>query len=292
MDRMSPEGYRDESPASAYEASKACIEHIRKIDPHYDLITPVITPRFAPSCTREVLAELGRLHHESGCPAQTHVSENLAECAMVAELFPESNSYTHVYDQASLLTSRMILAHAVHLTEAEKRLIKARDTKLSHCPASNTSLTSGRAKVRKLLDEGITVGLGTDVSGGYTSSILAEAREAIMVSRHVAMDDGDEAKLTLAEVLYLATRGGAKCVGMEDRIGGFEVGKEWDAQMVMLDPVGDTIGLDPKAGVVDFFGGETWSDKLEKWVFCGDDRNTHAVWVKGRLVHSRETFKP
>ena len=292
MDRLSPEDYRDEGPEAAIEASKACIEHVRHVDPEYDLLTPVVTPRFAPSCSLETLRALGKLHHEAGVPAQTHISENRSECALVAELFPESKSYTHVYDSASLLTSKMILAHAVHLSEEERQLIKARDAKISHCPASNTSLTSGRAKVRQLLKEGITVGLGTDVSGGYTPSILAEAREAVMVSRHVAMDEGDEAKLSVTEALYLATRGGAKVVGLEDRIGGFEIGRDWDAQMVMLDPVGETIGLDPRAGLVDIFGGESWEDKVEKWVYCGDDRNTMAVWVKGRMVHSREGFKP
>ena len=160
----------------------------------------------------------------------------------------------------------MILAHAVHLSSEERALIKARNAKISHCPASNTALTSGAAKVRQMLDEGLTIGLGTDVSGGYTSSLLAEAREAIFVSRHVAMHDGDEAKLSVEEALYLATRGGAKVVGLEDRIGGFEVGKDWDAQMVSLAGVGDSLNLDQKAGPVEIFGPETWDDKVAKWV--------------------------
>lgn len=292
MDRLSPEDYRDEGTEDAVRASKDCIEHVRRIDPGFELVSPIITPRFAPSCSHETLRALGRLHHEAGVPAQTHISENKDEIQLVRKLFPESRSYAHVYDSASLLTSRMILAHAIHLSEEERALVKARDAKISHCPASNTALTSGRAPVRRLLEEGLTVGLGTDVSGGYTSSILAEAREAVMVSRHVAMHEGDSAKLSVAEALFLATRGGAKVVGLEDRIGGFEVGMDWDAQMVMMDPVGETIGLDPKAGLVDVFGGESWEDKVEKWVYCGDDRNTHAVWVKGRLVHNREGFKP
>jgi guanine deaminase len=143
-----------------------------------------------------------------------------------------------------------------------------------------------------MLNEGLTLGLGTDVSGGYTPSILAEAREAVFVSRHVAMAEGDEAKLSVEEVLYLATRGGAKVVSLEDRIGGFEVGKDWDAQMIGLAGVGDTIGLDQKAGLVEVFGPESWEEKVAKWVYTGDDRNSVAVWVKGRLVHCRETFKP
>ncbi|KAK5128296.1 hypothetical protein LTR85_002963 [Meristemomyces frigidus] len=292
MDRLSPDYYRDESVESAITATRQCIDHIKKIDPKFDLVTPIITPRFAPSCTDETLKALGDLHHETGIPCQTHVSENKAECQLVKEMFPQSQSYTHVYDEAGLLTQKTILAHAVHLTKDERALIKQRKAKVSHCPASNTALTSGTAKVRTMLDEGLTVGLGTDVSGGYTSSLLAEAREAIFVSRHVAMTDGDDAKLSVEEALYLATRGGAKVVGLENRIGGFEVGKDWDAQMVTLGGVGDTVGLNQEAGLVEIFGGETWDDKVAKWVYTGDDRNTTAVWVKGKLVHQRPGFKP
>ncbi|KAK5132184.1 hypothetical protein LTR08_009307 [Meristemomyces frigidus] len=291
MDRMSPDYYRDESVEVAVDASRQCIDHVMKIDPAFDLITPVITPRFAPSCTAEVMAALGKLHQETGVPCQTHISENKAECALVKELFPQSASYTHVYDEAGLLTAKTILAHAVHLGVDERALIKARDAKISHCPASNTALTSGAARVKTMLSEGLTVGLGTDVSGGYTCSILAEAREAIFVSRHVAMTDGDEAKLTVEEALYLATRGGARVVGLEDRIGGFEVGKDWDAQMVTLSSVEDAGVIDQHAGPVEIFGGESWEDKVAKWVYTGDDRNTTAVWVNGRLVHSREGLK-
>ncbi|KAK5169455.1 uncharacterized protein LTR77_005431 [Saxophila tyrrhenica] len=292
MHEMSPEYYRDESVETALRDSKACIEHVRKIDPEFDLVTPIITPRFALSCNTESLAALGKLHRELDLPAQTHISENPRECDLVRDLFPESKSYADVYESAGLLTPKMILAHAIHLTEEETALIRARDAKISHCPASNTALTSGRAKVRKMLNAGLNLGLGTDVSGGYTSSILAEAREAVFVSRHVAMDEGDEAKLSVEEALYLATRGGAKVVGLEDRIGGFEVGKMWDAQMIGLEAVGpETTELDQSAGPVEVFGKETWDDLVAKWVYTGDDRSTTAVWVGGRLVHAKEGFR-
>lgn len=292
MDRMSPDYYQDESVESAIRDTQACIDHVKKIDPEYDLISPVITPRFACSCTDDCLAELGKLLHETGLPCQTHISENKAEIQLVKELFPDVESYTDVYDQASLLTSKTILAHAVHLSKEERALVKKRDAKISHCPASNTALTSGTAKVRTMLDEGLTVGLGTDVSGGYTSSMLSEAREAVFVSRHVAMTEGDEAKLSVEEALYLATRGGAKVVGLEDRIGGFEVGMDWDAQMINLASAKDIEALDQSEGLVEIFGNESWDDKVAKWLYTGDDRNTTAVWVKGKLVHSREGYKP
>ncbi|KAK5108932.1 hypothetical protein LTR62_007647 [Meristemomyces frigidus] len=305
MDRLSPSYYQDESVETAVRDSQACIDHVRRIDPHFTLISPIITPRFAPSCTDESLAAMGKLHQTTGIPVQTHISENKAEVALVRDLFPTSTSYTHVYDRAGLLTPKTILAHAVHLTKEERTLIKTREAKISHCPASNTALTSGAAPVRMMLDEGLTVGLGTDVSGGYTTSMLAECREAIFVSRHVAMTDGheggEEAKLSVAEVLFLATRGGARVVGLEGRIGGFEVGMEWDAQMIDLgatvgsgegdDEGEDEEGLGLKRGLVEIFGTEGWEERVAKWVYTGDDRNTAAVWVRGKLVHAQMSFQ-
>lgn len=305
MDRLSPEYYRDESIESAVRDSRACIDYARSIDEEGDMVRPIVTPRFAPSCTQPCLAALGKLAEETNAYIQTHVSENTSEIALVKEWFPESESYTHVYEDASLLTPRTILAHAIHLSAKERKLIKERGSKISHCPASNTALTSGCCPVRELLNEGITIGLGTDVSGGFSPSILEEARHAIWTSRFVAMSApsapaetiNNAAKLSTAEALYLATRGGAAVLGLEDKVGGFDVGKEFDAQMIRLGSVpedGDkegTFGEDGAGGPVDVFGFETPEEKVEKWVYSGDDRNCVAVWVKGRLVHKTVRYK-
>lgn len=290
---LSPDFYRDESAAVSLQRTKDCIAHIQSFDPKYSLITPIITPRFAPSCSVESMMNLGKLHAETGVPVQTHISENHAECELVKEMFPDYKSYADVYHSTGLLTNKTILAHAIHLTPEERVLIKETDAKISHCPGSNTALTSGTAKIRDLLNDGLSIGLGTDVSGGCTPSILNQAREAVYVSRHVAMAPGQvEAKLSVAEALYLATRGGAKVVGLEKSIGGFEVGMDWDAQLVRFGQVGDTEGLGSETdGLVEIFGNESWEDKVAKWLYTGDDRNTHAVWVKGRLVHHREGWK-
>jgi len=234
---------------------------------------------------------LGDLQKETGLPIQTHISENKNEIKLVNELFPEYESYTHVYDGHGLLTPKTILAHAVHLSEVEVDLIKARQGKISHCPCSNSSITSGTAKVRMLLNKGVDVGLGTDVSGGYSPSILEAVRQASLVSRHVAMEGNDEAKLSVEEVLYLGTRGGAKVVGLEHRIGGFGVGMDWDVQLIGLGQVPVDVDADVEEeseSPVDIFGWEDWDERIAKWVFNGDDRNTLAVWVKGRLVHERK----
>lgn len=223
------------------------------------------------------------------------------------ELFPESDSYAHVYDTYNLLTKRTILAHAVHLSKSERELIRSRDAKISHCPASNSALGSGIAPVRAFLNEGITVGLGTDVSGGYSASILEAARQACLVSRLLGHTsdfegciEGDE-KLSVEESLYLATRGGAAVIDMGGELGGFEEGMIFDAQLICLGGVGgsgeglldDLSGYELKvkggpAGNVDIFGNESWEEKIQKWVWSGDDRNVKGVWVGGRLVHERD----
>lgn len=165
-------------------------------------------------------------------------------------------------------------------------LIVERKSKISHCPASNSAITSGTAKVRWLLEKGVDVGLGTDMSGGYSPSILEAVRQAALVSRHVAMDGEDESKLSIEEVLYLSTRGGAKVVGLEGKVGGFGVGMEWDSQLIGFGEEEDGF----MSGPVDMFGWETWEERIAKWVYNGDDRNTLAVWVKGRLVHERKAW--
>ena len=126
------------------------------------------------------------------------------------------------------------------------------------------------------------------MSGGYSPSILESARQASLVSRHVAaaFPEGpakEASKLTVEEALFLGTLGGAKVVGLEDKIGRFEVGMDFDAQFVELATAGG--GLRPGTNGVELFGGETWEEKIAKWVFCGDDRNTRVVWVKGRPVY-------
>jgi guanine deaminase len=285
---LSPEWYRDGSAEEGLARARESVEYIERVDAGRGLVRPVITPRFAPSCSREMLEGLGRLAAETGLPVQTHISENVGEIQMVKEMFEGvgDGSYAGVYDAFGLLTERTILAHGVHLREGEVKLIKERGSKVSHCPCSNSSITSGEARVRWLMDRGITCGLGTDMSGGYSPSVLEAARQALLVSRHVAMKGDDAAKLSVEEVLYLATRGGAAVVGLEGKVGGFEVGMHWDAQLIVLGTVDDQGEGDD--GNVDVFGWESWEEKVAKWLFNGDDRNTSKVWVKGRLVHERK----
>jgi guanine deaminase len=290
-----PDYYRDESTEESLANARASIAHCRSIDPTGDRVAPIITPRFAPSCQASTLSALGDLARDQDVRVQTHISENVDEVSLVAALFPDRTSYTDVYDHAGLLTSRTILAHAVHLSDAEIAIIATRKAKVSHCPASNSALGSGFCAVRKLLDRGVDVGLGTDVSGGYHPSILDSVRHACLVSRHVGFVHGGDStyNIGVAEGLHLATVGGARVVDMAGRLGAFEQGMLWDAQEIDLGP---SLALEHQAeladdgplggrGGVDVFGWESWDDRVAKWVWGGDDRNVRRVWVGGRLVH-------
>ncbi|EHA27613.1 hypothetical protein CBS76997_7186 [Aspergillus niger] len=310
MDRpeQCPDDLRDESPDIAIDKTQASIDHIHTIDPEGALIQPIVTPRFAPSCTPRSLGKLSKLAASYSPPLhiQTHLAENLDELDLVKKLYPESRDYTSVYNYFKLLTPRTILAHCVHLSDDERTMIAENDAKLSHCPASNSALGSGICEVRKAIDSGITVGLGTDVSGGYSPSILETVRQACLVSRllpHMSRaqpeeregtpDDNDDKVprevLSIEEALYLATRGGAAVVDMADQIGGFDQGMVWDAQMVKLgkfNPAGrwgKTGGVESAVDVFD--EGQSWKEKVHKWVWNGDSRNVRMVWVGGRLVH-------
>lgn len=309
-----PSYYVDQSADEGFNATKATIDYIQTLDPNGTLINPIVTPRFAPSCTNYSLSGLGKLAASYNPPLhiQTHISETNDEIALVHQLFPDAASYADVYDKAHLLTERTILAHGVHLTADERALIRKRGSKVAHCPSSNSALGSGLAPVRMLLDDGLTVGLGTDVSGGYSASVLEAARQAFVVSRLLNYStefhemggnstDGHE-KLSVDEILYLATRGGAAVVDMADDIGGFDKGMIWDAQLVELGAVKNSsispLDASPAAkladsdtgtvGNVDLFGNETWQEQTQKWMWGGDDRNVKNVWVQGNLVHTRK----
>ena len=245
---------------------------------------PVICPRFVPTCTPELMKGLGKLSNRNGGLLITsHVSENKGEIAWVRELHPELPTYTSCYDDPGLLTPRTILAHGVYLDKEERALLRSRKSTVSHCPVSNCMLRSGMLNVRRMLEEGNSVALGTDVSGGAPASMLTAVREALKVSNMVSLTDkrpeGEEggmyAPLTAHEAFHLATAAGARSLCVEGLTGDFTVGSVFDA--VVINPEAD-------GSPFDIYDGE-WSDiAFEKWLILGDDRNTDSVYVNGKKV--------
>lgn len=296
MERFCPEYLQSASTESELEF----IENLRSLDTTERFVQAIITPRFAPSCTALTLAHLGELAKTQRLPVQTHVSENVDEISWVASLFPDAASYCDVYDQAGLLKDDTVLAHAIHLTDAEIELVRQRGCGISHCPESNAALASGIAPIKKYLRLGVKVGLGTDVSAGSTVSVLKNARLALLVSRllyervvsnrsEVDVEANvDEHALSVDDVLSMATLGGAQVLNMQHLVGNFELGKHFDAQIVDVLSEGSLIDLfeypvhETTEKFVRFL--------LNKWVYVGDDRNTVCVFVNGKIVYSSGCF--
>jgi guanine deaminase len=279
MDTNSPEWYCESSAEQSIKDTENFSEYV--LNKNNELVIPIITPRFAPSCTSDLLHGLSKLAIRLDLPIQTHLAENKEEIKWAKQLFPDCSTYTDIYFKHGLLNDKTILAHCVYLDDDELSMIKKCRSGISHCPNSNISLQSGLMCVRDLLNRNINVSLGTDVAGGYSSSILDAIRNCISVSKIYSFAVKKEfAALTVAEAFYLATMGGAKVLNLTDKIGNFEVGKDFDALIVDFS-TGNTF---------DYFDNHlseiSLEEIFEKFIYLGDDRNILDVFVKGKLVYT------
>ena len=222
MDRNSPEYLTEHSAKESLENTRAWLSEIPK---EWKNCKPILTPRFTPTCSNELMEGLGKLAKEYQLPVQSHLSENQGEIAWVKELCPTAKHYGDSYDRYGLLENS-IMAHCVYSEGEELSALKERGTMICHCPQSNTNLCSGVAPIRHFLEENVKVGLGTDVAGGANLSMLRAITDAISVSklRFRSMDQS-LAPLTLEEAFYLATLSGGSFFG---KVGSFLPGYEAD----------------------------------------------------------------
>lgn len=284
MDRNGPAHYVEESSAASLAATESFINYCKEKNAANGaaLVSPTITPRFAITCTDELLTGLGALASKHNCHVQTHLNENKGEIAFTAELFPGKN-YTQVYKETGLVTRKSVFAHCVHMPDHELAIIKEAGAGIAHCPTSNASMFSGLMQVRKALDAGVFVGLGTDVSGGYSPSILSTIRDALATASAVrttstfaSTEEQERAGLSWQEAFFLATLGGAQALALDTTIGNFIPGKAFDALVVNVNATSSRI---------DTFGVETPTNLVEKFIYIGDDRNIEHVFVQGKRVH-------
>lgn len=265
-DRNVPEAVRD-TAESGYEASKALIGrwHGR------GRLAYAVTPRFAPASTERQLELCGQLLDEHpGVFLQSHVAENEDEIAWAAELFPWSRSYLDVYDHYGLLRERAVYAHCIHLDAADRARMAATGAAMSFCPTSNLFLGSGLFDAQTAHEAGVRVGIGTDVGGGTSFSMLRTLDEAYKVS-HLA-----HRTLMPLRAFYLATLGGAASLYLDDRIGNFDIGKE--ADFVVLDPAATPLMARRIARA------ESVAEKLFALMVLGDDRAVVATHILGRCA--------
>nr|CAH7729005.1 unnamed protein product [Callosobruchus chinensis] len=270
MTTLAPDDYK-ETPEETIKLTRKFIEAVRA--KNCDLVEPIITPRFALSLEMDSMVELGNLAKEYEVNVQTHISENKDEVKEVNKKY--GIQYANVYDEAGLLTPKTILAHGIYLSDGELSLLRKKGSSISHCPDSNTCLKSGLCDVRRLFDFGIKVGLGTDVAGGPSPSIVSAMRSALATSINLSFSLKDYAPLNYLDVFYLATLGGAEALSVEHKIGNFEVGKEFDALVV---------DMGVECCNTDLLLNCSPLELLQKFIYTGDDRNISNVFVAGKSV--------
>ena len=267
MDRNSPEFLSEDT----IESKEYTIEWLEQIKDRYKNIKPILTPRFIPSCTDKLMDEIQNINKKYKLPIQSHLSENTSEIDWVADLHPDTNNYAEAYNKYNLFgkENKTIMAHCVHCPDDELNLIKQNNVTVAHCPQSNANLTSGIAPIKKMLDMGIDVGLGSDIAAGSSLSIFRAMSDAVQVSKlREAMTGEKNQILTLSEVFYLGTKGGGKFFG---NVGSFEKGYEFDAVVLNDESFGDNS---------DF----TLKERLERIIYLSDDRNIVAKYVAGNKV--------
>jgi guanine deaminase len=271
MDRNAPERLRD-TPQQGYDDSKALIGRWHK----RGRSLYAITPRFAGTSTPEQLDAAGTLWREHpDVLVHTHIAENKREVAWTAELFPDAKNYLDVYDRHGLIGRRAVLAHGIHLGEDELCRCHESGTALAHCPTSNLFLGSGLFRVGNVKDSKrpVHVGLGTDIGGGTSFSLLATMGAAYQIAQLGGRS------LSAVEAFYLATLGGAHALALDDRIGAIMPGRE--ADMTILDPNATPLLTlrNARASSVE--------DILFALMMLGDDRAVRATYLAGKRAHER-----
>ncbi|MEO0492085.1 MAG: amidohydrolase family protein [Actinomycetota bacterium] len=279
-----PDFYRDHDPATGVDASRRSIADIAAIDAGRGLVRPIITPRFAPACTDEMLAGLGRLADETGVLVQTHCSESDWAHAYAFERFGMSD--TEVLDSFGLLRDHTLLAHANHVRPSDIDLIAERGSVVVHCPISNSYFADAVLPVPDVLERGARIGLATDIGAGVRVGVFQQIHDAVTVSR--MRRDGVDARIDAAERgvpgaaidtvtgFWLATAGAAAAIGLP--VGLLEPGRRFDA--VVFD-------LEAPGGVIRRLDLDDDARRFEKLVRLASPHDIAEVWVDGVSVHRR-----
>jgi guanine deaminase len=236
------------------------------------------TPRFAVSCSAEMLSASARLAESKGAYWQTHLAEDRREVRRVRRLFPAARDYTDVYERAGGLGPRSILAHAIHLGEREVARLASSGARVAHCPASNLFLSSGTMPLARYLGTGIAVGLGSDVAAGPELSLFSVMRAGAYTQRVLRINgEQREAPLGPLDWLRLGTYDGARALGIQDEVGSLEAGKQADLIAVdarltsPLDTFLSDVPDDP-------------SDLVGRLIFRPHPAMVRAAWVRVRRL--------
>ncbi|MCW6031298.1 guanine deaminase [Pantoea sp. JK] len=271
MDRNAPE-YLTETPEESYKHTRELIERWHQ----RGRLSYALTPRFAPTSSPELLDKVRQLREEfPDVWMHTHLSENQQEIAWVKALFPERAGYLDVYHHHQLTGKRSVFAHCLHLEDQEWQCLHDTDSSIAFCPTSNLFLGSGLFNIKRCWQQGVRMGIGTDVGAGTTFNLLQTLGEAYKVGQL------QQYKLSACEAFYHATLGGAHALDLDDVIGNFNPGKE--ADFVVLDPA-----MSPLQKLRNANSKDIW-ERLFVMMTLGDDRNIAQTWVSGKPVWQRES---
>ncbi|CAM9414472.1 unnamed protein product [Chrysoparadoxa australica] len=292
MDQGGQDGYC-ETTADALLHAEEFIHKVRSGSTCL-LTSPIITPRFLPTCSVELLKGLGVLAAKYNLAIQSHISESADVVHLCRDMEAINGDCrdVQVFDTCNLLTPRTVLAHGVHLNDEEMQVLAQRGCTVSHCALSNAFFGNGVFRTREALNMGMNIALGTDVAGGYSPSMLGAMRTAVLASR--ILHDGADTYLHGGEVrpqaispirrdisyidaLWMATVGGARAVGLDDTIGSFAVGKDFDALLMDVSRGGS-------GAHIHVSDADDLSDVVQKAIHLADDRHIARVFVKGQVV--------
>lgn len=273
MDRNCPEELRETDPRQAAADTEAWIQS--SLD-RYVRTRPILTPRFLPACSDELMLQLKQLQRKYSLPTQSHLSENLKEIQMVRSLAPHARCYGDAYRQFGLFGGDhpCIMAHCVHSGEEELELIRENGVYIAHSPESNMNLSSGVAPVSRFLELGLRVGLATDLAGGSHENMFRAMMHAIQASKlRWRLLDQTVKPLSPEQAFYLATLGGGSFFG---KVGCFREGYELDALVL------DDTDLETPAPL-------SVRSRLERMIYLADSRNIAAKYVAGRCIFEKNT---
>ena len=265
MDRNSPD-YLVEDTDVSLAGTEELIAKSRKLTPDIGFI---ITPRFVPSTTPELMAGLGEIARRYHLPLQSHLDENRNEIQWVHDLHPDIPTYTEVYEQYGLMPDgRTIMAHCIWLTDRERKILKEHGVWLTHCAESNLDLASGIMPVRRNLDYGLKISIASDVAGGHEPAMNRHIVMTIEASKAKTFEDGhaEDRPLCLSEAFHMATKAGGAFFG---KVGSFEPGYEFDALIIREDESPLELSVE---------------ERLERFIYTGDDRDIEERYVGGVLV--------
>ncbi|WP_110687417.1 guanine deaminase [Salinicola aestuarinus] len=269
MDRNAPETLIDDTLGSIRDSERLIADwHGR------DRLSYTLTPRFAPTSTREQLDAVGGVLRDApDLHLQTHLSENRGEIAWVGELFPERRDYLDVYEHYGLVGPRSTFAHGVHLDANQRRRLAERGANVAFCPTSNLFLGSGLMDRIACREAGLATSLASDIGAGTSLSVFGTLQGAYQVGALLGQ------ALTGWQGFYQATLGNARALHLEANIGTLQAGHE--ADIAVLDPNATPL-LSRRLSQA-----ETLSERLFALMMLSDDRTISATWADGRQVHTR-----